>query len=66
MSEPREMELFEKHELDQALRIARETTFEQRFEWLEKSIELFRQQLRKNYERQKKAGFDAATRGFYD
>jgi hypothetical protein len=42
--------------LDQALRIARTTTFEQRFYWLESTIEVFRPQLRENYDKQKSAG----------
>ncbi|MBL0058922.1 MAG: hypothetical protein IPP35_07390 [Elusimicrobia bacterium] len=42
--------------LDQALRIARTTTFEQRFGWLETTIEAFRPQLRDNYDKQKSAG----------
>lgn len=47
---------FEAHALDQALRIARTTTFEQRFRWLEDTIDFFRPQLRANYERQKQLG----------
>jgi hypothetical protein len=47
---------FEAHALDQALRIARTTTFDQRFRWLEETIEFLRPQLRANYERQKQLG----------
>lgn len=47
---------FEDHAMDQVLRIARETTFEQRVRWLEQTIDLLRPQLRENYERQKKLG----------
>jgi len=47
---------FEDHAMDQALRIARTTTFEQRFRWLEETIDFLRPQLRANYERQKKLG----------
>ena len=47
---------FDDHAMDQALRIARETTFEQRFRWLEETIDFLRSQLRANYERQKQLG----------
>lgn len=47
---------FDDHAMDQALRIARETTFEQRFRWLEETIDFLRPQLRANYERQKQLG----------
>lgn len=47
---------FDNHALDQALRIARTTTFEQRFRWLEETIDFLRPQLRANYERQKQLG----------
>lgn len=43
---------FEKHRFDQLLYIARHTTFEQRFQWLEDSIELFRTQLKLNWEKE--------------
>jgi hypothetical protein len=35
---------FEDHAMDQVLRIARETTFEQRVRWLEQTIDLLRPQ----------------------
>ncbi|MBK8574560.1 MAG: hypothetical protein IPN90_02390 [Elusimicrobia bacterium] len=47
---------FDDHALDQALRIARTTTFEQRFRWLEQTIDFLRPQLRENYEQQKRLG----------
>jgi hypothetical protein len=47
---------FQAHAMEQAVRIARATTFEQRFRWLERTIDLLRPQLRENFERQRRLG----------